>query len=46
MIEDSIGKIELCDGCGWKKRISLVDNFGNGFCRDCVEDKLIEYHNS
>ena len=29
---------EICDGCGWKKNIIYVDEYGKGFCYDCMTD--------
>jgi len=45
MTSDFCGpEYDYCDGCGdWKKIEVVVDN-GNGFCRDCVEESLKEYH--
>jgi len=37
-IEKSKGEIEICDGCGWIKKIVLIDEYGKGFCKDCMKD--------
>jgi len=37
-------KYDFCDGCGWEKRIEIVTDNGNGYCRECVEDSLEGYH--
>ena len=36
MLKDSIGKKEMCDGCGWSKQIHWVDEYGKGFCEECL----------
>jgi RNase P subunit RPR2 len=35
-------EISICDGCGWKKKITFIDEFGKGFCKKCMQDSLIK----
>jgi len=37
---DGIGKKDVCDSCGWNKIIVFVDEFGNGFCSDCNNQRI------
>jgi len=33
-------KVDICDGCGWKKKIVFVNEYGEGFCEGCMREAI------
>jgi len=29
--------VDMCDGCGWIKKIVFVSEFGQAFCKECMD---------
>ena len=29
-----------CDSCGWEKRIEFTDEYGKGYCKDCMKNPV------
>lgn len=34
---------DICQGCGWEKEIDYTDEFGNVWCKECMDDAVCEY---
>lgn len=31
---------DICDGCGWVREIVFVSEYGQGFCKECIDNNM------